>query len=303
METRKIVVLGSCNTDMVVKSSRLPVPGETILGGTFMMNTGGKGANQAVAASRLGGKVIFVTKTGNDLFGSQSIDLYAKENIDTRYILCDRDSPSGIALIMVDEEGENCIAVASGANGTFKKEDLKDIESDIISSASIILMQLEIPIETVEHIAKLAKKNNVMVVLNPAPAQYLSDKLLSTISVLIPNRIEAELLTGIKVTDWDSAKKAADVLSSKGVETVIITLGSDGVLLKERDEYHEIPAEKRETIDTTAAGDAFCGALCVAISEGKDIIEAVRFANRCAGIAVTKMGAQASLPQRYEVDM
>lgn len=301
MKTNKIIVLGSSNTDMVVKTDRLPVPGETILGGTFIMNPGGKGANQAVAAARLGGNVILVSKIGNDFFGSQSIESYNNENIDTQYILCDSDRPSGIALITVDKDGENCIVVASGANATLAKEDLNDIELELISSTSILLMQLEIPIETVEYAARLAKKNNVMVVLNPAPAQYLSDNLLSNVSVLVPNRIEAEILTGIKITDWNSAKKSADILSSKGIEIVIITLGSNGVLLKEYEEYHEIPANKVTAIDTTAAGDAFCGALCVAISEGKGMVEAVRFANKCAGVSVTKMGAQDSIPYRNEI--
>ena len=188
MKTNKIVVLGSCNTDMVVKSSRLPVPGETILGGTFMMNPGGKGANQAVAAARLGGNVTFVAKTGNDLFGRQSIELYNDENINTDFISSDPDLPSGVALITVDGSGENCIVVASGANGSLSPADVKDAEKEI-TSANILLMQLEVPVETVEYAAKMAKQKGVKVILNPAPAQSLSNDLLSNIYMMITRTV------------------------------------------------------------------------------------------------------------------
>lgn len=300
MKTNKIVVLGSCNTDMVVKSSRLPVPGETILGGTFMMNPGGKGANQAVAAARLGGNVTFVTKTGNDLFGRQSIELYNDENINTEFISSDPDLPSGVALITVDGEGENCIVVASGANGSLSPADVKDSEKEI-ASADILLMQLEVPIETVEYAAKMAKKNGVKVILNPAPAQSLSNDLLSNIHMIIPNETEAEIISGIKVTDVESAKKAADMICSKGVDIVVITMGSAGALIKEGNQYHQIPALRVKAVDTTAAGDTFCGAISVALSEGKSLVDAIKFANQCSAITVTRMGAQASIPYRKEV--
>lgn len=300
MKTNKIVVLGSCNTDMVVKSSRLPVPGETILGGTFMMNPGGKGANQAVAAARLGGNVTFVTKTGNDLFGRQSIELYNDENINTEFISSDPDLPSGVALITVDGEGENCIVVASGANGSLSPADVKDAEKEI-ASADILLMQLEVPIETVEYAAKMAKKNGVKVILNPAPAQSLSNDLLSNIHMIIPNETEAEIISGIKVTDVESAKKAADMICSKGVDIVVITMGSAGALIKEGNQYHQIPALRVKAVDTTAAGDTFCGAISVALSEGKSLVDAIKFANQCSAITVTRMGAQASIPYRKEV--
>lgn len=300
MKTNKIVVLGSCNTDMVVKSSRLPVPGETILGGTFMMNPGGKGANQAVAAARLGGNVTFVTKTGNDLFGRQSIELYNDENINTEFISSDPDLPSGVALITVDGEGENCIVVASGANGSLSPADVKDAEKEI-ASADILLMQLEVPIETVEYAAKMAKKSGVKVILNPAPAQSLSNDLLSNIHMIIPNETEAEIISGIKVTDVESAKKAADMICSKGVDIVVITMGSAGALIKEGNQYHQIPALRVKAVDTTAAGDTFCGAISVALSEGKSLVDAIKFANQCSAITVTRMGAQASIPYRKEV--
>lgn len=300
MKKNKIVVLGSCNTDMVVKSSRLPVPGETILGGTFMMNPGGKGANQAVAAARLGGAVTFITKTGNDLFGRQSVELYNDEGINTDFILSDPNLPSGVALITVDGRGENCIVVASGANGTLSPEDVKDAEKTI-ADAGVLLMQLEVPMDTVEYAAKIAKQNDVKVILNPAPAQSLSNDLLENIYMLIPNETEAEIISGIKVTDWDSAKKAADAICAKGVDTVVITMGSRGALLKEGSEYHEIPALKVEAVDTTAAGDTFCGAISVAISEGLGLVDAIKFANRCSAVTVTRMGAQASIPHRREI--
>lgn len=300
MKTNKIVVLGSCNTDMVVKSSRLPVPGETILGGTFMMNPGGKGANQAVAAARLGGNVTFVAKTGNDLFGRQSIELYNNENINTEFISSDPDQPSGVALITVDANGENCIVVASGANASLLPADVQNAEKEI-TSASILLMQLEVPMETVEYAAKKAKENGVKVILNPAPAQALSNELLSNIYMMIPNETEAELISGIKVTDLDSAKKAADIICSKGVDIVVITMGSAGALLKEGNDYHLIPALKVKAVDTTAAGDTFCGAMSVALSEGKGLQDAIKFANQCGAVTVTRMGAQASIPYRKEV--
>lgn len=301
MKSKKIVVLGSCNTDMVVKTDRLPVPGETIIGGEFMMTPGGKGANQAVAASRLGGDVIFITKTGNDIFGHQSIELYENENINTDYIFSDPDNPSGVALITVDAHAENCIVVASGANKTLRKEEV-DKSREVIESADILLMQLEVPIETVQYAANIANKANVKVILNPAPACALPDELLSDLYMIIPNMTEAEILSSVKVTDWDSAKAAADIIAQKGVDIVIITLGKLGALVKKGDQYIEVPIEVEvKAVDTTAAGDTFCGALAVAISEERDMEEAVRFANRAAGLSVTKMGAQVSIPYKYEI--
>jgi len=298
----KIVVLGSSNTDMVIKSERLPVPGETILGGTFLMNAGGKGANQAIAASRLGGDVTFICKTGNDFFGHQSIDLYGKENINTDYIFNDDKSPSGVALISVDRNGENCIVVAPGANLSLNKSDI-DQAKDAIVNAGLLLMQLEIPVETVLYSAQIAKKHGVKVFLNPAPAQPIPTDLISMLYMITPNKTEAESLSGIKVSDWKSAKCAADKIFELGVSVVVITLGSMGALVKDVDKYYEIPVtDKIEAVDTTAAGDTFCGALCVGISEGMELPEAVRFANKAAGISVTRMGAQSSIPYRKELD-
>ena len=297
---KKIVVVGSCNTDMVIKADRLPVPGETILGGTFFMNPGGKGANQAVAAARMGGNVTLISKTGNDVFGKQSVMLYTAENIKTDYIFSDPKHPSGVALITVDAQGENCIVVASGANASLSPSDI-DKASAEIESSDLILMQLEIPIETVEYVAEKAQKKDIKVILNPAPARALSDNLLKNLYIIIPNKSEAEILSGIKVTDIESAKIAANIISSKGVNIVVITLGSQGALIKEYDDFLFVDALKVEALDTTAAGDTFCGAVCVGLSEGKSILESVKLAARAAAITVTRMGAQSSIPYRSEL--
>jgi ribokinase len=300
IQAKKIVVVGSCNTDMVIKADRLPVPGETILGGTFFMNPGGKGANQAVAAARMGGNVTLISKTGNDVFGKQSMMLYAAENIKTDYIFSDSKHPSGVAMITVDSNGENCIVVASGANAYLTPADIDTAISEIEGS-DLILMQLEIPIETVEYVAELATKKGIKVILNPAPARALSNDLLKHLYIIIPNKSEAEILSGIKVSDIESAKQAADIISAKGVDIVVITLGSQGALIKEYAEYHFVEALKVDAVDTTAAGDTFCGTVCVGLSEGKSILDSVKMAARSAALTVTRMGAQASLPYRSEL--
>ncbi|HEY8783123.1 MAG TPA: ribokinase [Mucilaginibacter sp.] len=296
-----ILVVGSSNTDIVVKAHHLPVPGETILGGTFLMNAGGKGANQAVAAARLGGNVIFIAKIGNDIFGEQAVQLFKEEGIDSGYMIADPKNPSGVALITVDANGENCIVVAPGTNAALKPADLQKAEP-IIKNAALKLMQLEITIETVEYVIGAAAENNVKVVLNPAPACLLPDDLLSKVSIITPNETEAEMLTGIKVTDTDSAETAAEALAEKGIETVIITMGAQGAFMLHDGARHFFPAPVCKAIDTTAAGDVFNGALAVAIAEGKDILEAVPFAIRAASLSVCKMGAQASAPYRDELD-
>jgi ribokinase len=300
MQAKKIVVVGSCNTDMVIKADRLPVPGETILGGTFFMNPGGKGANQAVAAARMGGNVTLISKTGNDVFGKQSVMLYTAENIKTDYIYSDPKHPSGVALITVDSQGENCIVVASGANAYLTPSDM-DKASAEIESSDLVLMQLEIPIDTVEYVAEMASKKGIKVILNPAPARALSDNLLKHLYIIIPNKSEAEILSGIKVSDIESAKLAADIISAKGVDILVITLGSQGALIKEYGKYLFVEAFKVDALDTTAAGDTCCGAFCVGLSEGRTIPDAVKLAARAAAITVTRMGAQASIPYRSEL--
>jgi ribokinase len=296
----KIIVIGSSNTDMVIKTEKLPVPGETILGGVFLMNPGGKGANQAVAAARLGGRVTFLTKRGNDLFGNQTVGLLMREDIDTEYIVKDPELPSGVALITVDASGENSIVVAPGSNGNLLSE---DIPAEILDPEhfEILLLQLEIPMETVEYSAVLAADNGIKVILNPAPAAQLSDDLLLHTWLITPNEIEAEIITGVQISDTASAARAADVMHSRGVSNVIITLGETGAYLKSEGFTGLIPGIKVSPVDTTAAGDVFNGAIAVAVSEGKDLREAVIFANKAASISVTRMGAQASAPYRNEI--
>jgi ribokinase len=297
---KKIIVIGSSNTDMVIQSDRLPAPGETIIGGAFMMNPGGKGANQAVAIARMGGEVTFISKTGNDLFGKQSIEGYKAEGIETKFIFSDPEQPSGVALISVDAHGENCIVVAPGANGTLSIQDIEKARA-AIETADLLLMQLEIPMETVVYAAKIAFDKGVKVILNPAPAQALSSELFKYLYMVTPNKTEAEILSGVKVNDWTSAKEAADKISEKGVDIVVVTLGSVGALVKEGNQYHEVAVKKVEAVDTTAAGDTFSGTLCVGLSEGLTVVEAVNFACKASAIAVTRMGAQASIPYRKEI--
>lgn len=295
-----IVVVGSSNTDMVIKADHLPAPGETILGGTFFMNPGGKGANQAVSAARLGGQVTFICKTGNDIFGRQSIRLFEEEGIDTRYLISDPSNPSGVALITVDRHAENCIVVASGANATLSPEDLSPAEPAIRESG-ILLMQLEIPLPTVEHVAAVAASSGVRVVLNPAPALELPVELLANVSVLTPNKTEAEMISGLPVKDIRSGEQAARAIRAKGAQTVIITLGSQGALLLHEDKFSHIPAVPVEAVDTTAAGDVFNGALCVGLAGGRSMKEATEYACRAAAISVTRLGAQSSVPYMHEL--
>ncbi|SEW52717.1 ribokinase [Chitinophaga arvensicola] len=299
MDIKKIVVVGSTNMDMVVKTSHIPVPGETVLGGSFFMNPGGKGANQAVTVARLGGDVHFISKVGNDVFGKQSSQLFEEEGINTFYVLSDDELPSGVALITVDEAGENSIVVASGANGNLYPDDLKDALS-IIAGAGFLLMQLEIPMDTVRFVADYAASKGVSVILNPAPANTLSPGLLNCIDIITPNKKEAEMLSGIKVTNIESAKKAAKAIYGMGVKNVVVTMGPLGAVICQEGKILVIPAQKVEAVDTTAAGDVFNGALAVALSEGKTFPEAVQFASMAAAISVTRMGAQSSIPYRNE---
>lgn len=294
-----ILVIGSSNTDMVVKSDRLPAPGETVLGGQFLMAAGGKGANQAVAAARLGGDVVFIAKVGNDIFGKQAIEGFRQEGIDTDFIVIDLVNPSGVALITVDAKAENCIVVASGANANLVPGDLYKAE-DMIKDAAYILMQLEIPLETVEYAAEMAALHKVPLILNPAPACSLPDELFGKIAIITPNQKEAEMLTGISITDKTSAEDAARTLVAMGVGAVIITLGANGALIYDGSHFDWVPARAVNAVDTTAAGDVFNGALAVALSEGKNIDNAVVFACAAAALSVTKMGAQTSAPTRRE---
>jgi len=298
--SQQILVVGSSNTDMVIKAGHLPRPGETVLGGTFLMNPGGKGANQAVSIARLGGQVTFICKTGNDIFGRQSKQLFEKEGIDTSYMFSDPEHPSGVALITVDAKAENCIVVASGANAHLTPADLLTAH-EAIEKAGMILMQLEIPMDTVKYVANVARKLGKKLILNPAPAQPLDRELLQSLDLITPNETEAEMISGIKITDTDSLLACACAIYEMGVQSVIITLGAKGAFLY-NDFFRElIPSYEVNAVDTTAAGDVFNAALAVAVSEGQELPEAVRFANKAAAISVTRIGAQASAPYRNEV--
>jgi ribokinase len=300
MSKKEILIIGSSNTDMVIKTKKIPVPGETILGGTFLMNPGGKGANQAVAAARLGGKVTFIAKRGNDMFGHQTLGLLMSEGIDCQYIIKDNDHPSGVALITVDSTGENSIVVAPGSNENLLKEDIP-IKIFETGKYAILLLQLEIPVTTVEFCASAASEYGITVILNPAPAQELPEKILKHTWLLTPNETETEILTGIMVHDVKSAEKAATALYNKGVKNIIITMGNAGAYLFSKSFNGIIPGVRVNSVDTTAAGDVFNGAIAVALSEGKDLREAVEFANKAASISVTRVGAQASAPYRNEI--
>lgn len=299
---RQILVVGSSNTDMVIKTSHLPRPGETVLGGTFFMNPGGKGANQAVAIARLSSPVTFICKTGSDVFGYQSQQLLEEEGINTSYVFSDSGNPSGVALIAVDEKAENSIVVASGANANLLPSDLIKAE-EAIEQADLVLMQLEIPIETVCFVADSAWQKGKKVILNPAPVHSLPTDLLRHLYLITPNETEAEMITGVKITDELSAVEAARVLSEMGVQHVIITLGSKGALIYSDGKAELVPALKVEAVDTTAAGDVFNGALAVALFEGRSLKEAVQFACKASAISVTRVGAQSSVPYRNEVDI
>ncbi len=297
----KIVVVGSSNTDMIIKVDKIPAPGETVIGGEFSIAAGGKGANQAVAAARAGGEVNFIACVGEDMFGEQAIEGFVKDGVNVEYVVRIKDYASGVALIFVDQKGENSIAVASGANSQLRPIHIKQAKK-AITSGDVLVMQLETPIETVNAAVKTATENGVKVILNPAPACPLEDETLNHISILTPNESETELLTGIKVTDENSASKAADSLLSRGIEIILITLGPRGVFLATSDIREIVPTFKVKAVDTTAAGDVFNGALAVSLAENKSLFDAVQFANAAAALSVTKLGAQPSAPNREEID-
>jgi ribokinase len=297
----RIVVVGSSNTDMVIKIPRLPKPGETVLGGSFSMAAGGKGANQAVAAARAGGNVTLIARVGDDMFGKQAKEGFERDRINTECVIVDSQSPTGVALIFVDERGENCIAVASGANATLSPSEVANAK-ETIASAGSLLLQLEVPLATVEAAARLAAEAGIQVILNPAPARPLDDNLLRLISVITPNETEVELLTGLRVSDDHSAAEASGVLLAKGIPTVIITLGSRGAYIAERTRREHLPAFDVRPVDATAAGDVFNGALAVALVEKANLHDAVQFAQAAAAISVTRLGAQPSIPFRTEIE-
>jgi len=295
-----IIVVGSSNTDMVIKAPKFPVPGETLLGGTFFMFPGGKGANQAVAAARLGGQITFVARVGNDIFGNQALQQFQQEGINTEYIISDPKNPSGVALITLDTKGENTIVVAQGANGALTPEDVNKAEKEF-EKAEIILMQLETPLDTIRSAIALASRYGKKVILNPAPAQSLPEDLFKELFIITPNESETETLLGVKISDLNSIEQAAQRLYGLGVKNVVITLGVEGAYLFNSEGGRHIPTLKVTPVDTTAAGDVFNGALAVAIAEGNSPVKAIEFANRAAALSVTRMGAQSSAPYRSEL--
>jgi ribokinase len=298
---KHIVVIGSSNTDMIIRVPRIPAPGETILGGEFFTAAGGKGANQAVGAARAGGRVKFVARVGNDMFGERAVAALKNEGIDVRSVLRDKRAASGAALIFLARNGENSIAVAGGANANLSTADVKRAAAAIAGAASLV-MQLETPLASVHLAARLAVKAGVPVILNPAPAQLLPNTLLKLIAILTPNETEAELLTGIKVDSVEAAAKACAKLRARGVHTVILTMGSRGAFVSDSQGSRLVAGFKVKAVDTTAAGDIFNGALNVALAEGKSLDESIRFAHAAAAISVTRLGAQPSAPQRAEIE-
>ncbi len=302
MQTGKIVVIGSCNTDMVIKVHHLPLPGETILGRDFMTNQGGKGANQAVAVARMGGDTAFIARLGDDSFGKNSLELLKDEGIDTRHVYLTEGASTGIAMIPVDEKGENSIIVASGANALLSPADI-DRAKDTIASAAIVLMQLETPVTTLTHAARIAHEAGVKVVLNPAPfpKEPLPAEFLQNVDLIIPNETEISGMTGIWISDPESIKRAMHGIRDLGVKDVVLTAGGAGAYLLENGELLNVPTFKTSVVDTTAAGDTFCGSLCVALSRGESLTDAVRFANKAASISVSRVGAWRSIPQKEEV--
>lgn len=297
-----IVVIGSSNTDMVVRTSKFPVPGETIIGGAFFMFSGGKGANQAVAAARMGGNVVFIGKTGDDIFGHRAMDELRKEGIDTIYTSTEPGKASGTALILVDEKGENEIVVAPGANDALAEADIAKA-AHLMHPGSVVLLQLEIPLNTVVYAAQMAFAAGAKVILNPAPARPLPAAIFACLYLITPNETEAQLLTGVTVTDKQSAKAAAEVLLKAGVQQVIITMGAQGAFFTDGKAALMIPSLPVQAVDSTAAGDVFNGVLATALTNSMvDWPTAIARACKAAALSVTRMGAQASMPRLQEVD-
>jgi len=297
----KVTVVGSFNTDLVGVTPRMPVKGETIIGGPFLTGPGGKGANQAVAAARLGADVAMVVKLGTDSFGDQAEANLIKEGIRSDFVLRTDETHTGAALIFVDAEGENMIVVAAGANELLTPEDVDRGRAAIVE-ADVLLVELEVPIETVQRAIRLAHEAGVKVLLNPAPGQPLSAEMLCLVDVLTPNETETQIIAGVPVRNPQEAEVAARQLLAQGVGTAVITLGANGALIVTPTETQHVPGQQVEVVDTTGAGDAFNGALAVALAEGMELFEAVTFANAAAALQVTRFGTAPAMPYREEVE-
>lgn len=294
-----ILVIGSLNADLVVRAPRFPAPGETIQGGDLAIVPGGKGANQAVAAARLGASVAMTGRVGNDPFGSALIENLKNNHVDATHVARDDRAATGTAVIVVDAQGQNSIVLSPGANG---KVTLADVDSASFQDASLLLLQLEIPLETVLSAARHAKEKGLRVLLNPAPARALPDELMALADFMLPNESELSLLAGQAVSDVGSAETAARSLVARGAQTVIVTLGANGALIVNRDGAKHVSSFQVQVVDTTAAGDAFIGGFAVASLRGRSLEDAVQYACACGALAVTKFGAQPSLPTAEEVE-
>ncbi len=296
----KIVVVGSSNIDMVARVGHLPLPGETVGKASFLQAYGGKGANQAVAAARLGGEVTFVTALGNDMYAEMLKEYYIKEGIVTDRIVIDKQKPTGVALILVADNAENCIAVAPGANSSLLMASLKNIDV-LLEEADVLLLQAEIPYETIKQVALIAHKKGVKVIFNPAPACIIDSELMRIVDLLVVNENEAEYISNSSLND-ETIECVASKLFNAGAKEVIITLGSKGAYVKTSLESYFVPSFSVNAVDTTAAGDVFCGALAVAYVHGQLNQDVLRFASAASAIAVTRMGAQPSIPTLNEVE-
>jgi ribokinase len=299
--SHKILVIGSTNVDFLIKSDKLPSFGETVTGGIFMQNFGGKGANQAVGAARAGGEVTFVTCLGEDLYAEELVRSFEKDGIDTRYVFKDKESATGSALIMLDKEGNNYLSVAPGANYRLTPAHI-DRTLDVFPEAEMIVMQMELSLDTTYHVFELAKKHGKKVLFNLAPAMPFNKDMLKLVYAFVVNEVEASMVTGKKVETDDEIRKAALTLLDLGPKVIVITLGSNGSFFATRENSQYVPSYKVKAVDTTAAGDVYCGSLAVALVEGKTLAEAVRFAGAAAAISVTRLGAQPSAPNRLEID-
>jgi len=297
----KIVVIGSSNVDLIMKMEHLPQKGETVTDAVFLQVYGGKGANQAVAAARAGGNVAFISCVGEDAYTPQMLKNYETDGIDTRFVFQEKNVASGHALIMIDENGNNIISVAPGANNFLLPEKI-DLAEKILDEAAIIVMQFEVPEITIKHVINIANKKHIPVMWNVAPAKSFDFSFIPKINILVLNEIEAGFLSGMIVNNETDAEKAAQKLVKEGVEKVIITLGAKGAFVITKNEKISVPSFQVEAIDTTAAGDTFCGAFAVALVENKSLQESLQFASAAAAISVTRMGAQPSAPTKKEID-
>jgi ribokinase len=301
MPPPRVCVVGSSNLDLTFRTSRLPRPGETFIGRDFRTDFGGKGANQAVAAARLGAAVSFVSKLGRDAFGEQVLRHFRQEGIDTAYVLTDERRPTGVAGILVDDDAHNCIVVVPGANHGLTPEDVRGA-AEVIRAARVLVCQLEVLLETALEAFRIAAAAGVRTLLNPAPAEPLPEELLRLTDLCVPNESETEALTGRPVGSLDEVTAAARILLDRGPREVIVTLGGRGALLVSAESVEPVPAYRVEAVDSTGAGDAFLGALAVCLAEGGELRAAVRRAGAVAALSVTRHGAQSSFPTRAEVE-